>query len=183
MLEFSREVQMEKNNIILIGMPGAGKSTVGVILAKRLGFHFIDTDLLIQSREKKRLQQIIDTQGLEYFRHVEEQVLLNLQLEHNVIATGGSVVYYQQGISALNQTGHAIYLQVSLQSLQQRIADMGQRGLVMTKGQTFEQLYLERTPLYEKFAELTIACDNLTTEQVAAQIEDEITRRWPNLSA
>lgn len=174
---------MEQNNIILIGMPGAGKSTVGVVLAKRLGFHFIDTDLLIQARERKRLQQIIDSQGLEYFRHVEEQVLLNLQLEHNIIATGGSVIYYQSGLSALNQTGHTIYLEVPLQALQQRIADMGQRGLVMAKGQTFEQLYNERTPLYEKYAELIIHCDRLNTEQVAAQIEHRIAQIWPDLLA
>ncbi|MCK4502434.1 MAG: (d)CMP kinase, partial [Desulfuromonadales bacterium] len=88
---------MKKSNIILIGMPGAGKSTVGVILAKRIGFHFIDTDLLIQSQEKCRLQQIIDTQGLAHFQKIEEQVLLDLNTRHSVIATGGSVVYSKEG--------------------------------------------------------------------------------------
>ena len=173
---------MEKNNIILIGMPGAGKSTVGVILAKRIGFHFIDTDLIIQAREKCRLQQIIDTQGLKNFRKIEEQMLLNLHPKHSVIATGGSVIYCEKGLEELGKTGILIYIRVSLIALQKRIADMGQRGLVMAKEQTFEQLYQERTPLYEKFAELTIPGEEINAEQVAEKIEKEICRRWPTLS-
>jgi len=167
---------MKKNNIILIGMPGAGKSTVGVILAKRIGFHFIDTDLLIQSQEKCRLQQIIDTQGVNNFRAIEEQILLDLHVEHTIIATGGSVVYAEEGLKTLSTSGYLIYLQLELPTLQQRIADMGQRGLVMGKGQTFEQLYQERTPLYEKFADLIITCKELNAEQVAAMIENQIER-------
>ncbi|MDX2496090.1 MAG: shikimate kinase [Desulfuromusa sp.] len=174
---------MAKNNIILIGMPGAGKSTVGVILAKRIGFHFIDTDLVIQAQEKCRLQQIIDTQGLENFRKIEEQMLLSLHTEHSIIATGGSVVYSKKGLEALGGTGILIYIQVSLTALQKRIADMGQRGLVMAKEQTFEQLYQERTPLYEKFAKLTISGEGINAEQVAATVEREICRRWPTLSS
>lgn len=174
---------MEKNNIILIGMPGAGKSTIGVVLAKRLGFQFYDTDLIIQARERKRLQQIIDGKGLDYFRYTEEQVISNLQLEYCVIATGGSVVYYQEGLEALAATGHLIYLQVDLPELERRIADMGQRGLVMGKGQTFEHLYNERTPLYEKFAELTIPCNERNAEQVAAAVEELVRKHWPDLFA
>lgn len=173
---------MEKNNIILIGMPGAGKSTVGVILAKRIGFHFIDTDLLIQSQEKCRLQQLIDTRGLDDFCRIEEQILLNLQTERSVIATGGSVVYSESGLNKLGRSGYQIYLQITLPILQQRIADMGQRGLVMARGQTFKHLYQERTPLYEKFANLTIPCGEINAEQVAAKIEQEIERLWPMLS-
>lgn len=172
---------MNKNNIILIGMPGAGKSTVGVILAKRIGFHFIDTDLLIQAQEKCRLQQIIDTKGRENFRRIEEQMLLNLQTEHTVIATGGSVVYGKKGLKTLGDSGHQIYLQIDLPTLQQRIADMGQRGLVIAEEQTFAQLYQERTPLYKNFADLTIPCNELSAEQVAAKIETEIGRFWPQL--
>ncbi len=173
---------MTKSNFILIGMPGAGKSTIGVILAKRIGFHFIDTDLVIQAQEKCRLQQIIDTQGLKKFRGIEEQILLNLHTEHSIIATGGSVVYSEKGLRALGNNGYQIYLQANLSTLQQRIADMGQRGLVMDKGQTFEQLYQERTPLYDKFADLTISVQDINAEQVAANIEKEIDRRWPALS-
>ncbi len=170
-----------RDNIILIGMPGAGKSTVGVILAKRLGFQFFDTDLLIQAREKKQLQQIIDHQGLEYFRQIEEQVINNLQVEQSVIATGGSVIYYPQGFAALRSTGHCIYLQVSLACLEQRIADMGQRGLVIAPGQTFADLYYERTPLYRQHAAASVNCDNLSAEQCAAAIEGELGARWPDL--
>jgi len=173
---------MKKKNIILIGMPGAGKSTVGVILAKRIGFNFIDTDLIIQAQEKCRLQQIIDAHGLQNFRKIEEQMLLNLQVEHSIIATGGSVVYSEKGLKALGRTGPLIYIQVSLTALQKRIADMGQRGLVMSKGQTFEQLYQERTPLYEKFSELTISGEGVNAEQVAAKIEEDICHRWPTLA-
>ncbi|MDA3903761.1 MAG: shikimate kinase [Desulfuromusa sp.] len=173
---------MEKNNIILIGMPGAGKSTVGVILAKRIGFHFIDTDLIIQAQEKCRLQQIIDTQGLNNFRKIEEQMLLNLHAHQSVVATGGSVIYSEQGLKALGKSGYLIYLQIALPDLQQRIIDMGQRGLVMAKGQTFEQLYLERTPLYEKFSDLTISCAEINAERVAAKIEIETSQLWPILS-
>ncbi len=173
---------MEKNNIILIGMPGAGKSTVGVILAKRLGFDFIDTDLLIQSQEKCRLQQLIDTRGLDNFLEIEEQILLNLHAQHSVIATGGSVVYSEHGLKKLGRSGYQIYLQIGLSTLLQRIADMGQRGLVMNKGQTFEQLYQERTPLYENFADLTLTCEEMNAEQVAVIIENKIERLDPALS-
>ena len=172
----------EKSNLILIGMPGAGKSTVGVVLAKRLGFHFLDTDLIIQAQEKCRLQEIIDNRGLGAFRQIEEQILFGLYTEHCIIATGGSVVYSREGLDALGCSGYQIYLQVPLPQLQQRIADMGQRGLVMSRGQSFEQLYAERTPLYEKFADLTIDCGDLNAEQVAAKIETEVLRRWPELS-
>ncbi|WP_303722407.1 shikimate kinase [Malonomonas rubra] len=165
---------MKTTNLILIGMPGAGKSTVGVILAKRLGYNFIDTDLLIQAQEQCRLQEIIDQRGVEVFRQIEEQVLLNLKATRTVIATGGSVIYSQQGVEKIGRAGRLVYLQVSLDELQRRIADMGQRGLVMNKGQNFADLYRERTPLYEKFAELTVDCSELNAEQVAAEIETQL---------
>ncbi len=163
-----------KNNIVLIGMPGAGKSTIGVILAKRMGFQFIDTDLIIQMQEKCRLQQIIDTRGVKKFRQIEEHVLLNIDSKQNVIATGGSAVYSQQGLEKLGKNGCRIYIDVPVQVLKQRIADMGQRGLVIDKGQTFNQLHLERTPLYEKYADLTIPCAKMSAEQIAAKIEEAV---------
>lgn len=170
---------MNKNNVILIGMPGAGKSTVGVILAKRIGYHFIDTDLIIQSQQHCRLQDIINRQGLAEFRRIEEQVLVNTQVQKTVIATGGSAIYCTKGLETLAISGYQIYLNVSLNSLQHRIADMGQRGLVMEKGQDFEQLYRERTPLYEQVADLTIDGNNLNAEQVAISIEKKIIRSFP----
>jgi len=165
---------MTNQNLILIGMPGAGKSTVGVILAKRLGYHFIDTDLVIQTQEGCRLQEIIDQRGLEKFRIIEEQVLLGLHTRRCVIATGGSVVYSQRGVDAISRSGRLVYLQVPLAELEQRIADMGQRGLVMAAGQSFAGLYHERTPLYQKFAQTTINCQGLNAEQVAAAIEQQL---------
>ena len=158
-------------NIILIGMPGAGKSTVGVILAKRLGFDFVDTDLLIQSRCAARLQQIIDTQGLQRFREIEEQTLIDLNVQNSVVATGGSVIYCPKGMEALAGKGIFVYLQVPLTDLEQRLADMGQRGLVMRKGQTLAHLYQQRVPIYEKYANLTLDCTDLNAEQVAGELE------------
>jgi len=171
---------MKKTNLILIGMPGAGKSTIGVILAKRIGYHFIDTDLIIQSQQKYRLQEIINQRGLTEFRQIEEQTLLDLQTQRTVIATGGSAIYCTSGLSKLAETGYRIYLRVSLDSLQQRIADMGQRGLVMEQGQSFAQLYQERTPLYTQEADLTINCEKLNAEQVAIKIEEKLIHCFPN---
>lgn len=159
------------NNIILIGMPGAGKSTVGVILAKRLGFDFVDTDLVIQSCTGLRLQEIIDNQGLPRFRDIEEQTLINLDTHNSVIATGGSVIYCPKGMAALAGQGIIVYLQVPLTDLAHRLADMGQRGLVMHKGQTLAHLYQQRVPLYEKYAQLTQDCSGLNAEQVASELE------------
>ncbi|MFO7813154.1 MAG: shikimate kinase [Pelovirga sp.] len=163
-------------NIVLIGMPGAGKSTVGVILAKRLGFDFVDTDLLIQSYCGARLQEIIDSQGLPRFREIEEQTLIDLDVQNSVIATGGSVIYCPKGMAALGTKGIFVYLQVPLIDLEQRLADMGQRGLVMHKGQTLAHLYQQRVPLYEKYAQLTQDCTNLNAEQVAGALEAALKR-------
>lgn len=162
---------MMNKNIVLIGMPGAGKSTVGVILAKRLGFDFIDTDLLIQSHCGARLQQIIDSQGLPRFREIEEQTLIDLDVQNSVIATGGSAIYCPKGMAALAVKGMFVYLQVPLTDLEQRLADMGQRGLVMHKGQTLAHLYQQRVPLYEQYAQLTQDCTDLNAEQVAGELE------------
>ncbi len=165
------------NNIILIGMPGAGKSTVGVILAKRLGFDFVDTDLLIQSRCEARLQQVIDTQGLPRFREIEEQTLIDLDVQNSVIATGGSVIYCPKGMAAIAAKGLFVYLQVPLIDLENRLADMGQRGLVMHKGQTLAHLYQQRVPLYEKYAQLTQNCAGFNAEQVAEELEKALRQK------
>lgn len=167
-------------NIILIGMPGAGKSTVGVILAKRLGFDFIDTDLLIQSRTGLRLQQIIDAQGLPRFRETEEQTLMTIDTQNSVIATGGSVIYCPRGMESLGLNGLFVYLKVPLADLEKRLEDMGQRGLVMHKGQTLAHLYQQRVPLYEKYAQLTQDCTDLNAEQVAVELEAALHRLYFN---
>ncbi|HKJ05649.1 MAG TPA: shikimate kinase [Geopsychrobacteraceae bacterium] len=162
---------MEKSNLVLIGMPGVGKSTVGVVLAKHLGLNFIDTDLQLQAKAGCRLQQIISERGLEKFLELEEKVILDLRDRHSVIATGGSVIYSPFAMDALRRTGHLIYLKISLQQLQQRIDDMGQRGVVIEKNQSFSDLYDTRTRLYEQYAELTVNCDSQTANQVVQRVE------------
>ena len=161
-------------NIILIGMPGAGKSTVGVLLAKRLGYNFTDTDLLLQARERCRLQNIIENVGLETFKRLEEEVLCSLQTSHSVIATGGSAVYSERAMSHLKSLGTLVFLDVPLEELCVRVRDMDSRGLVIGPGKTYAQLYNERQPLYETYAEVTIAGGGQPIDVIAAAIEQAV---------
>lgn len=163
---------MKSNNLILIGMPGSGKSTVGVQLAKRLGLNFIDTDLLIQSSQGEKLQAILEQQGYQALRDIEATELLKLQLNNDLVATGGSAVYSEEGMKHLHQQGTILYLQVSLQNILTRINDEGSRGIARPEGQSLEDVYAERTPLYEKFADITIINDSIPDiEAIARQIE------------
>ncbi|MGC8845150.1 MAG: shikimate kinase, partial [Candidatus Hydrogenedens sp.] len=148
-----------KNNIVLIGMPWSGKSTLGVLLAKSLRWNFIDTDLLIQSDMGKSLQQIIDEQGVEVFRHIEEKYVLSIHPEKCVIATGGSVVYSDKSMEHLKNLGIIIYLKYPFEEINRRAKSVEERGLVRMKGQTLFDLYQERTPLYERWAEISIECN------------------------
>jgi len=159
------------DNIILIGMPGAGKSSTGVLLAKRLGYDFIDTDLLIQVEAHCRLQQIIVHYGLAAFKDLEERVVCKLAPQRTVIATGGSVVYSAAAMAHLQQVGHLVFLDLPLSMLQQRIRNMDSRGLVIDPGETFADLYLRRRPLYRQYADLTVPCGELAPEEIAAAIE------------
>ena len=143
-------------NIILIGMPASGKSTVGVILAKLLGFDFIDTDLLIQRREQQRLSGIIATRGLSSFLAAEEAACLSLQTYHSVIATGGSVVYSEAAMAHLKTMGTVAYLEVDYPVLEDRLHDIQGRGVALRPGQTLAELYAERVPLYQKYADITV---------------------------
>jgi shikimate kinase len=161
-------------NIILIGMPGAGKSTVGVLLAKRLGYNFVDTDLLLQSRQKCRLQQIIAREGLENFKAIEEQILMELTTTHSVVATGGSAVYSEPAMDRLRNLGQLVFIDIPLEELLGRVNDMDNRGLVIGPNETYENLYKERLPLYQKYAEVTIAGNGMTVEAVAAEIEKSV---------
>ena len=142
------------NNIILIGMPGVGKSTLGVVLAKVLGFQFIDADLLIQEQERKKLHQIIKEVGINGFMEIENQVNASIEAERSVIATGGSVVYCRQAMSHLKEIGTVVYLKVSLSTLEKRLGNLKRRGVILKKGQTLKDLYEERVPLYEKYADV-----------------------------
>jgi len=153
-------------NIVLIGMAGAGKSTVGVLLAKALSRTFIDTDLLIQAAEGRRLQEILDRDGIEAFRRLEEKHLLGLSARGAVIATGGSVVYSARAMAHLKDNGVAVYLYLPVDALERRVTNLDSRGIVMAPGQTFAELYRERQPLYEKYADLTIDCSGLGHDAV-----------------
>ncbi len=161
-------------NIILIGMPGAGKSTVGVLLAKRLGYNFIDTDLILQSEQQCRLQEIIARVGLEEFKQLEADVMCNLATSHSVVATGGSAVYSARAMGHLQKLGQLVFIDIPLAELQKRVVDMDTRGLVIGPGESYEKLYLERQPLYQQYAEVTIAGAGLTVDAVAAAIEEQV---------
>lgn len=145
-----------KDNIVLIGMPGSGKSTVGVILAKVLGYSFIDSDLLIQKAEKKLLKEIIAREGQEGFLKIENRVNVSIETEKSVIATGGSVVYCQEAMEHLKEIGTVIYLQLDYPILRRRLGNLIGRGVVLKEGQTLKDLYEERVPLYEKYADYII---------------------------
>lgn len=144
------------NNVILIGMPGAGKSTLGVVLAKVLGYEFLDSDLLIQKQEKKRLSRIIEEKGTDGFMAVENRVNASIETEHTVIATGGSVVYCDEAMEHLRSIGKVVYLKLSLKAVSRRLGNLKGRGVLLKDGQTLQDLYEERTPLYEKYADIVV---------------------------
>lgn len=158
------------NNIVLIGMPGAGKSTVGVLLAKAMGRHFLDTDVLIQAGENATLKAIIDRDGLAGFCDIERKYLECLDMTNAIIATGGSAVYYDTAMRHLKQNGIAVYLELPLEGLKQRLTDVVGRGVVMEPGETLESLFIKRWQLYEKYADITIYTRGLTHEQVVGRI-------------
>ncbi len=154
-------------------MPGAGKSTVGVVLAKKLGYVFMDSDLVIQSQEGKLLHEIISEKGVEGFWKVEEQVNAAIDTDRTVIATGGSVVYGPRAMEHLHDIGMVVYLKLSLKAIADRLGDLNERGVTLKEGQDLQGLYEERVPLYEKYADVTIDCENLQIREVV----DAVSRR------
>lgn len=161
-------------NIILIGMPGAGKSTIGVVLAKVAGAAFVDTDLLIQQQEGKLLQAIVDKIGCDNFITLESNFLAGfIPQGFNVIATGGSAVYTKIAMDNLSSIGKIVYLQLPYSEIEKRIHNITTRGLAMAKGKTLLDLYNERLPLYQKYADITIDCQNKTIENIALEILNE----------
>ncbi|MDF2907858.1 MAG: hypothetical protein K0R34_3179 [Herbinix sp.] len=162
------------NNIILIGMPGAGKSTVGVILAKVMGYHFIDSDLLIQEQENCLLKDIIERDGLEGLIAIEEQVNCGIEVDNAVIATGGSVIYGERAMEHLRSIGTVVYIKLSFRTISKRLGNIKQRGVVFREGQTLQSLYEERCPLYEKYAHVMIDAEDLDMEELMSKIKDTI---------
>ena len=152
------------NNIILIGMPASGKSTVGVVVAKRLGYEFIDTDLLIQKQENRLLKEIIAEEGNDGFLAIENQVNRDLEAEKAVISPGGSVVYCQEAMEHFKEIGKVVYLKASFEDINSRISNAKNRGVVLREGQTLKDLYEERTKLFEKYADYTVEEDGMGLE-------------------
>lgn len=160
-------------NIILIGMPGVGKSTVGVVLAKKLGYNFLDSDLLIQEKYKKLLHEIIEERGIEGFWQVENEVNASIKTDNTVIATGGSVIYGKDAMEHLSQLGTIVYLKLSCEELAVRLGDLNDRGVTLKEGQDLEGLYAERIPYYEKYAELTIDCEDKMIRDIVEEIKKQ----------
>ena len=161
---------MRKNNIILIGMPGAGKSTIGILLAKALGMEFIDTDVAIQVREGKTLQSIVDQHGYLRLREIEQEVILQQTLHGAVVATGGSAVYGTRAMDYLTGQGVIVFIDVPIEQLRKRINNFDDRGIARQPGQDFESLYRERVSLYQQYADITITIGEQSSEQVLAII-------------
>ncbi len=158
------------NNIVLIGMPGVGKSTVGVILAKELGYQFLDADLLIQKRENRLLKEIIEQEGVDGFIEIENQVNASIEADRTVVATGGSVVYGEEAMNHLKHIATVIYLRLSYEELEKRLGNLKNRGVVLREGQTLKDLYEERTKLYEKYADLIVDEENKGIEETLQAI-------------
>ena len=158
------------HTLSLIGMPGAGKSTVGVLLAKLGGLRFVDTDLDIQVREDATLQEILEREGYRYLRGIEQAVVLDISLDHAVISTGGSVVYSEPAMTRLKAAGPVVYLQADLATLEQRVAAAPLRGIACDAAQAFADVYAERTPLYEQYADIRVNACAGTAEEVAAEV-------------
>lgn len=157
-------------NIILIGMPGAGKSTVGVVLAKKLGYSFVDADLVIQSLEGKLLHELIAERGVEGFWKLEETVGESIEAARTVIATGGSAVYGEKAMAHYKQIGTVVYLSLPLEEIRERLGDLTERGVTLRDGQGLEELYAERQPLYEKYADVTVDCEGFSIREIVEKI-------------
>lgn len=159
-----------KSNIVLVGMPGVGKSTIGVILAKIIGYHFLDSDLVIQERENQLLHEIIAEKGTEGFLQIENEVNASLDVERTIIATGGSVVYGKEAMEHLKEIGEVVYLKADYKTISKRLGNLEKRGVALKKGQTLKDLYEERTILYEKYADVTVDEHGLGTEETIGAV-------------
>ena len=166
----------KKSNIVLIGMPGAGKSTLGVVLAKILGMDFVDGDILIQNQVGNTLQKIIDAQGVDGFLQVENDVLAAVDVQNTVISTGGSAIYSDEAMRHLTEIGTVVYLDVSLEELRTRLGSLHERGVVMRKGvsMSLDEIFEERGPLYRKYAEVTLQTDGLTVREATRKLVDAL---------
>ena len=168
-----------KTNVVLIGMPGSGKSTSGVLLAKSLGLSFLDTDLLIQQQAGALLQDLVDEEGFSGFIDIEETIVSRLEISKSVISTGGSVVYSEKAMSHFKDIGTVVYLEVSFPEITRRIQNISTRGIALKAGQNLEVLYNERLPLYRKHADITVYGDGKTIEELVTEIARYIQNGGP----
>lgn len=168
------------NNIILIGMPGAGKSTVGVVLAKKLGYTFIDSDIVIQDEKGMLLHELITKFGIDGFNEIENEVNSKISAENSVIATGGSAVYGKEAMEHFKSIGQVVYLKLPYDEIENRLGDLNERGVSIKKGQTLSSLYEERAPLYEKYSDITIDCNELSIRDIVSQISEKVTKSFPD---
>lgn len=161
-------------NIVLIGMPSSGKSTVGVILAKTLGMGFIDTDLVIQQREGELLQTLIDNFGMERFLEIEEEAILSVKCESTVIATGGSAVFGERAMNHLKSNGTVVYLELDYPELERRLKNITTRGIAAKPGESLRGIYTERVPIYEKWAQITVNSVGKSVEETVSDIINKL---------
>ena len=166
-----------KKNLIFIGMPAVGKSTVGIVVAKRLGIRFIDTDLLIQEQEGKLLREIIAESGVDEFLEIENRVNASVKAQNAVISPGGSVVYCKEAMEHFKKIGTVVYLKVSYQTIKRRIRNPKKRGVVLREGQTFKDLYNERVPYFEKYADITVCEDGCRIEETIENVLKAVKKR------
>lgn len=162
------------NNIILIGMPGCGKSTAGVVLAKVLGYKFLDSDLLIQETENRKLNEIIQVEGIEEFHRIENIINSSIEADRTVIATGGSVVYGEEAMKHLSEIGSVVYIKLPYEEIEERLGDLLERGITIREGQTLRDLYEERAPLYEKYAQVTVETEGASLRESVRLIKGSI---------
>ncbi len=168
--ENTEEGAIGMNNVILIGMPAVGKSTVGVVVAKRLGYKFVDTDILIQEEEGRLLREIIEEKGIHGFLEIEDRVNAGVDVENTVISPGGSVVYCKNAMEHYKKIGTVVYLQVSFETINKRLKNAKGRGVVLKEGQTLKDLYDERVRLFEKYADVTVSEDGLNLEETIEEV-------------
>ncbi len=161
-------------NVVLIGMPGCGKSTVGVVLAKILGYRFLDSDLVIQESENRLLHDIIEQEGIDGFEEIENRVNASINVKKTVIATGGSVIYGKDAMEHFKEIGVIVYIDLPYEEINHRLGNLEQRGVAIRKSQTLKDLYDERVPLYEKYADISVKEENLTISQTAILIRDKL---------
>lgn len=164
-------------NITLVGMPASGKSTVGVLLAKRLGFSFVDVDIVIQEREKRLLKEIIAQEGLDGFMAVENRVNASLDVDRSVIAPGGSVIYGKEAMEHLREISTIVYLKLSYEDVKKRLGNLVDRGVVLKDGMTLLDLYNERVPYYERYADITVDETGQTVGETVDYLRDLIEKR------